>query len=317
MTLPTSGNPISISQIDVEIGQSATYQSSLQFLNSLITPGQSAGSGTGGTGVAVPSLRQSHPNMNAFYGLTYYQSTANGNCTNNGANCASNCNCDCGNINCSATMNCDPVNCVNCDTQSYLQNNCNCVASYNCNSDVQCFSSACNCSKIICTKLYEYELMDSIIYRADQDFGIKLAKEHRDVYVGYRAWANVVVEWMEGRGPRMFPWLSDNSHKKLAISWATKWAYDIATPWSEEMAHMMGKKEKGNLTGKMIMYSGIPICKLVGVWRRWFGPSDKPAGWWTGLALIILFVYFKLVAETGRFIELFKFKFKSRIVTQK
>ena len=65
----------------------------------------------------------------------------------------------------------------------------------------------------------------------------------------------------------------------------------------------MGEKETGSLTGKMIMGFGIPICKVVGVWQRWFGPSKKEPGFIKGAALVAIFVMFKLVAETGRLIE--------------
>jgi hypothetical protein len=67
----------------------------------------------------------------------------------------------------------------------------------------------------------------------------------------------------------------------------------------------MGEKETGSLAGKMIMVFGIPICKVVGVWQRWFGPSKKEPGFIKGSALVVIFVMFKLVAELGRLIERF------------
>ena len=70
MTLPASGQ-IGFSTINTEIGEPATYSSSLSFLNGLITPGQSAGAGTGSTGVSVASQRPAAPfALNQFYGLT-------------------------------------------------------------------------------------------------------------------------------------------------------------------------------------------------------------------------------------------------------
>jgi len=157
--------------------------------------------------------------------------------------------------------------------------------------------------KIICTKLYELGLMSKEIYEADQAFGAELVKRSPDIYNGYRAWAEIVVDWMDGHGPKMMPWMSDKDFGNSAKEWSTAWAVDIATPWAEEMAYKMGKKNSGSLTGRMITAAGIPICKAVGVWQRVFGSSKKPAGFGKGLMLIPVFIMFKLVAELGRIIE--------------
>jgi hypothetical protein len=145
--------------------------------------------------------------------------------------------------------------------------------------------------KIICTKLYELGLMSQAIYLADQEFGAELVKTRPDIYNGYRAWADIVVKWMNGHsGTRM-------------QTWAINWANDIATPWAEHMAYKMGALFNDNLTGRCIALAGIPICKAVGVWQRVFGPSKKPAGFVKGTMLIPVFVMFKLVAELGKLIE--------------
>lgn len=157
--------------------------------------------------------------------------------------------------------------------------------------------------KIICTKLYELGLMSYDIYQADQAFGAELVKRSPDIYNGYRAWAEIVVDWMGGNGPKMMPWMSDEEFSRAASQWSIKWAQDIATPWAEEMAYKMGKKTSGSLTGRMITAAGIPICKAVGVWQRVFGPSKQPPGFGKGLMLIPVFIMFKIVAELGRLIE--------------
>lgn len=145
--------------------------------------------------------------------------------------------------------------------------------------------------KIICTKLYELGLMSRDIYLADQAFGAELVKVRPDVYNGYRAWAEIVVDWMDGNAGEFIK------------SWATVWAQDIATPWAEHMAYKMGALEKDNLTGRIIASIGVPICKLVGIWQRIIGPSSKPAGVNKGLMLIPVFVLFKLIAKMGKLIE--------------
>jgi hypothetical protein len=157
--------------------------------------------------------------------------------------------------------------------------------------------------KIICTKLYELGLMSRDIYLADQAFGANLLSTRPDIYNGYRSWAEIVVDWMSGQGPKMMPWMTDEEFSKSAQHWSTKWAQDIATPWAEHMAFKMGEIEKDNITGRMISLLGIPVCKVVGVWQRLFGSSDKPAGFFKGAMLIPVFVAFKIVALVGRLLE--------------
>ena len=157
--------------------------------------------------------------------------------------------------------------------------------------------------KIICTKLYELGLMSEKIYLADQAFGEKLIQTNPDIYNGYRAWAEIVVDWMDGKGPKMMPWMTDEEFGQAAKKWSIKWAQDIATPWAEEMAYQMKESLLPNNTGKAIMIIGTPICKIVGVWQRIFGPSTKPAGFIKGAMLIPVFVLLKLVADLGKLIE--------------
>lgn len=154
--------------------------------------------------------------------------------------------------------------------------------------------------KIICTKLYELGLMDKEIYEADQAFGAKLVSVRPDIYNGYRAWAEIVVDWMDGNGPNMMPWLPEQRRREITQRWSTSWAQEIATPWAEEMAYQMGQRTTGNVTGKAIMAIGTPICKAVGVWQRVVGPSKRPAGFGKGLMLIPVFVTLKTVAALGK-----------------
>ena len=154
--------------------------------------------------------------------------------------------------------------------------------------------------KIICTKLYELGLMSKEIYEADQAFGAELVKLNPDIYNGYRAWAEIVVDWIDGKGPDILPWLSEQRSKQIVQQWSTSWAQEIATPWAEEMAYKMGRRESSNFTGKVIMTMGTPICKAVGVWQRVIGPSKKPAGFGKGLMLIPVFAALKTVVVLGK-----------------
>lgn len=290
MTLPSNPNQIGVSDIEAETNIPPATTADLEFLRIYIKPG----------------IRPTIPDMASFWSLKYYLQNNQGNCNNGNE---ANCNCSSGpDFQCNVTNNCTNIGSANCDAQAWLQTgDCQIVPTpvYNCTSDQNCFTYNCNCSKIICTKLFDLGLMKKNIFEADQAFGEQLIKTHPDIYNGYRAWAEVVVDWMDGKGPKMMPWMSDEDFSVAAKKWSITWAHDIATPWAEEMAYMMGEKETGSLTGKMMFAFGTPICKVIGVWQRWFGPSKKEPGFIKGAGLVVIFVMFKLVAELGRLIEKF------------
>lgn len=289
--MTTPSGTIAVTDVNAEIGRTTTATTDLNFLN----------------GYIKPDIRPESPNLGSDRGLKYYQKNNAGNCNNSNV---SNCNCNCGNINCTAGANCTAINCWNCDSQKWLQTgDCNVDVNpvYNCISNQNCYSRNCNCncncSKIICTKLHELGLMKKNIFEADQAFGERLIKTHPDIYNGYRAWAEIVVDWMDGKGPKMMPWMSDEEHTVAIKEWAITWAYDIATPWAEEMAYIMGEKETGSLTGKLVMGFGAPICKVIGVWNRWFGASKKEAGFLKGALLVCIFIGFKLIVKIGNLFQ--------------
>jgi len=246
MTTPNN-TTIGVSDLNTELGFGTTSQADLNWLNGYIKPAQRPGT----------------PNMAGFWGKAYYTRNADGNCTNNGANCDYNCNCDCGNIsNCNNCKNCTAVNCTNCDTQSWLQSNCNCACTYNCNSDQNCWSYNCNCSKIICTKLYEIGLMPYSVFAADQEFGEKLRQTDPQVYEGYIRWASVIVSGMDGTAPDFMFWVPKDSRKTAEKEATIKWAHKVATPWSEHMAYLMGARKEDNNVGRIIMKLGKPLSRL-------------------------------------------------------
>ncbi len=245
MTLPASGQ-ISNADINVKIGQAATFSSSLQFLNNLI----------------VPAQRPATPTMTAFYSKNFFQNNTQGNCNN--GNCTSNCNC--GNIQCNNCLIAGGVNCTNCDAQNWLQTNCNCACTYNCTTAATSYNCncACNCSKIICAKLYEFGLMNQNIWAADQKYGQWLRKNDRRLYRGYVRWARIVTAWMDGKGPDFMVWIKDDEQRSVAQKAAiTDMAIKIGTPWSEHMAYLMGEMKNDNMMGRILMAIGTPICKLV------------------------------------------------------
>jgi hypothetical protein len=244
--MTTPSGQIGINDINTEVGLSSTYSSDLNFLN----------------GKIKPSIRPTAPNMASFQSKTYFQNTTEGNCNN--GNCQNNCNC--GNIGGDNCFINGGVNCANCDDQSYLQSNCNCACSYNCtytNSASHACNCTCACSKIICTKLHEFGMMPYNIFAADQQYGEFLKKHDKVVYRGYLRWARVVTAWMDGKGPEFMLWVKKENRIQKQKESTTKWAFKIATPWSEHMAYLMGAVKVDNEVGRLLMKIGRPICKFV------------------------------------------------------
>lgn len=246
MTLPSSG-PIAFSDVNSELGLSASYSSSLSFLN----------------GYVLPSLQPANPNMSAFYGLTYYQNTNQGNCNNGNQG---NCNCNCGNIQCNNCTNCNAINCANCQTQKYLQTGTNCTAcTYNCNVNATSYNCncACNCSKIICAKLYEFGYLDPNIWAVDQQYGKWLRRTDRRVYRGYIKWARNVTAWMDGKGRDFMLWVPKAQRAEAQRAVTTSLSLRMGIPWSEHMAYLMGARPVDNLHGRVLMAIGKPISRIV------------------------------------------------------
>lgn len=148
-------------------------------------------------------------------------------------------------------------------------------------------------SKIICTKLNELGLLPDNVFNVDQEFGIMLQKNDPDAHAGYLAWAVLVVDWMCGEGIKMMPWMSDEEFKAAMSNWATKWAYDLASPWALEMCRLQGERTDSPWAGKFMMALGIPLSRFIGHWKKRF-PRKTDPGFGTGLAMIGVFSLLKV-----------------------
>lgn len=104
--------------------------------------------------------------------------------------------------------------------------------------------------KIICAELFRQGYLEQSIYQADEAFGEFLKQKYPLVLEGYQFWARSIVNLM----------------KRSKIF--TEFVYRIAKPWTDEMAHIMGKRQKGNFAGKILMYFGFVICLLIGIFTR-------------------------------------------------
>jgi hypothetical protein len=244
MTTPGSG-AIGVSTVNAEMGRGGP--TGLAWLKDEIKP----------------SLRTNPPRLSAFYGMSYFQNNAEGNCEN--GNCTANCNC--GNIQCTNCLIAGYTNCLNCDDKAYLQPGSNCgPAGYNCVTSETSYNCncACNCSKIICSKLHDKGLMPAKIFAADQAYGKWLYKNDKAVYRGYIRWARIVTAWMDGKGPAFMVWIKDDEKRnQLQREAITRMALRIGSPWSLHMAFLMGAVPNDNLRGRVLMTIGVPICRLL------------------------------------------------------
>ena len=260
MTLQASGQ-IAISDISQEIGQAASYSTSLSFLNNLIRSDQ----------------RPTTPSMTGFYSKTYFQNNNEGNCNN--GNCGNNCNC--GNIGDGNCFIIGPVNCANCDGQAWLQANCNCACTYNCancsGGSHNC-NCACNCSKIVCAKLYEHGLMSQNIWAADQAYGRLLRKTDKAMYRGYFRWARPVTQWMDGAGPDFMLWVPKERRAKAQQDLMIALTHKVGSPWSEHMAYKMGALKNDNRQGRILMKIGRFFCRSVNLIPK-MPTKYKQASW--------------------------------------
>ena len=148
--------------------------------------------------------------------------------------------------------------------------------------------------KIICTKLYELGLLDKDIFEADQLFGKQLIEKDPLTYYGYKEWAEIVVDWMNGNRSEVVFWKKDKTVRKEYVQkWAIKWAQDIATPWANQMAYELGVSDKSSTAGKVLMKVGLPLSKMVGYISKKNLVKKDSCNAIKYTALISLFVLFK------------------------
>lgn len=98
--------------------------------------------------------------------------------------------------------------------------------------------------RVICTHFMRKGLMDQALWRAD----IAFTRQHLPAAMvrGYHLWAIPYVRLMR-RSP-----------------WTEKLMLPLALWRAEEIAFRMGLREKGNWKGKLLRWTGEPVCWLIG-----------------------------------------------------
>jgi len=123
-------------------------------------------------------------------------------------------------------------------------------------------------SKVICTALYQMGMMPEELYDHDQRFGKWLYENDPVAYKGYRKWADVLVEYMHGRGrpllPKLMFWKTPEEKQELSHRIAVRVGNFVGYSFASEIARRAGHKVPFSLRGWLIVSLGLKICKAIG-----------------------------------------------------
>ena len=128
---------------------------------------------------------------------------------------------------------------------------------------------------VICTALYDLGHLDYEIFEWDQKYGEWLLQNHKSTYIGYRIWADVLVEYMHGRGKihvidKIFFWKTKAELLAARQQVALGVAKLIAKPFAYELARRFGHDTKFKLSGYLLVSAGLVVCNAIGKVRRMF-----------------------------------------------
>lgn len=123
-------------------------------------------------------------------------------------------------------------------------------------------------SKVICTALYQMGMMPEDLYDHDQRFGKWLYENDPVAYKGYRKWADVLVEYMQGRGkpllPRLMFWKTPEEKQAMSHRIALRVGNFVGYSFAQEIARRAGHKVSFSLGGWLIVTVGLKVCKAIG-----------------------------------------------------
>ena len=123
-------------------------------------------------------------------------------------------------------------------------------------------------SKVICTALYQMNMMPKELYDHDQRFGKWLYENDPVAYKGYRKWADVLVKYMNGQGKPLLPsllfWKTPEQKQELSQRIAVRVGNFVGYSFATEIARRAGQDVPFNLKGWLIVSVGLKICKAIG-----------------------------------------------------
>lgn len=184
--------------------------------------------------------------LGSYYGRAWYQRNVDGNCNNGNCNCG---NCNCGNINCVNCFGFQCINCTNCDTRSWFQNNCNCACTYNCNFGVWSVNCDCACT---CFPADALVVMADGTYKRIED--IKIG----DKVAGGHGMVNTVIAYHEAALGNQPIYIINGKHRTTGEH--RHWTTD---GWAALDLSVVGKSRDHELTvdnnGRKEIRKGVTI----------------------------------------------------------
>jgi hypothetical protein len=122
--------------------------------------------------------------------------------------------------------------------------------------------------KVICTALYELGYMEKEIFEYDQAYGLWLYQNDFVSYRGYRAWADVLVQYVKGQGRPMLPkllfWKTADEQQRLSQQLAISLARVIGGAFSKEIARRAGYDIPFSVGGWLCVTVGLAVNKAIG-----------------------------------------------------
>ena len=129
MTLPSSG-PITINDVNIETGRGSGTSTGIDWIKD--------------------NTKDNATSLTQLYSRAYYQRNVDGACNDGNCSAPGSTGPDLQCTNCTLS---GLANCVNCDTQPWLQGDCNCACTYNCTQNANVTYNCncdCNCDCFIC-----------------------------------------------------------------------------------------------------------------------------------------------------------------------
>lgn len=121
---------------------------------------------------------------------------------------------------------------------------------------------------VICTALHKLGYMEKEIFEYDQAYGLWLYQNDFMAYYGYRAWADVIIKYVNGHGQPMLTkllfWKTPDAQHQLSQQIAILLARIMGGAFSKELARRAGYNIPFSFSRWLCITSGLAVTKTFG-----------------------------------------------------